>query len=250
MKNKMKWLGAVLALGLAQGAVADELLAAVAANFTDVATELGKKFQSKTGHTVKFSFGSSGKFVAQIQNGAPFDLFLSADAARPKALEEEGMSVAGSRFVYAVGTLVLWSPSVGYVDGEGEVLKKGDFAKLAIANPKAAPYGQAAMEMLQKRGLWDALSGKIVQGDSITQTFQFVETRNAQLGFIALSQVMGMDEAKRGSYWVVPADLYVPIEQQAILLQKGANSTAAKAFLEYLKSDEAKAVIKRYGYGV
>jgi molybdate transport system substrate-binding protein len=247
--KKLKWSGVVMALVLSQGAMAAEVLAAVAANFTDAANEIGQKFQAKTGHVVKFTFGSSGKFAAQIENGAPFEVLLAADAEHPVAMEEKGLGVRGTRFVYAIGRLVLWSPTPGYVDARGEVLKKNEFSKLAIANPKSAPYGLAAVEMMQKRGLWETLAPKLVQGENISQAFQFVETGNAQLGFVALSQVLAIEEPKRGSWWVVPADLHSPIDQQAILLTRGANHGAAKAFLDYLKSDEARAIIKRYGYG-
>jgi len=241
-------LGAALVLlpvGLSP-ARADETLVAVAANFTATAKEIGTAFEAATGHTVKFSFGSTGKLYAQIANGAPFQAFLAADAARPEKAEAEGLAVPGSRFTYAVGRLVLYSIDPELVDEAGAVLNDGDFKRLAIANPVTAPYGAAAVEVLNALNLKESLSDKLVQGDNIAQTLQFVTTGNAELGMLALSQVIGMDD---GSRWDIPADLYQPIRQDAVLLKTGENSDATKAFLAFLKDPEATAIIANYGYG-
>jgi molybdate transport system substrate-binding protein len=244
-------LSGALSLMLGGAALAGETKVAVAANFTDAAKEIAARFKARTGHEATLSFGSSGQFYTQIANGAPFEVFLSADVERPQKAEAEGLSVPGSRFTYATGRLVLYSKTPGLVDGPntkgGAVLKTGKFEKLSIADPKAAPYGQAAVETLTKLNLYDALKPKIVQGASITQAFQYVQTGAAELGFVALSQVIG---EPGGSRWVVPASNHTPIEQQAVLLKTGANSEAAKAFVTFLKSGEAKAIIKRYGYEV
>jgi len=236
-----------LSLMLGAAAVAGETKVAVAANFTEAAKAIAAGFQARTGHEAILSFGSSGQFYTQIANGAPYEVFLSADVERPQRAEAEGLAVPGSRFTYATGRLVLWSKTPGLVDGKGAVLSKGKFEKLAIADPKAAPYGQAAVETLTRLKLYDALKPKIVTGASISQTYQYVQTGAAELGFVALSQVMG---EQGGSRWLVPAADHSPIEQQAVLLKTGADNAAAKAFLKFLKSGEAKAIIKRYGYEV
>lgn len=236
-----------LSLMLGGAAPAGETKVAVAANFTDAAKEIAAKFKAKTGHDATLSFGSSGQFYTQIANGAPYEVFLSADVERPQKAEAEGLAVAGSRFTYATGRLVLFSKTPGLVDGKGAVLTKGKFEKLSIADPKAAPYGQAAVETLTKLKLYDTLKPKIVQGTSITQAFQYVQTGAAELGFVALSQVVN---EQGGSRWVVPAADHTPIDQQAVLLKTGQNNEAAKAFLKFLKSGDAKAIIKRYGYEV
>lgn len=244
-------LSGALSLMLGGAALAGETKVAVAANFTDAAKEIAARFKAKTGHEASLSFGSSGQFYTQIANGAPYEVFLSADVERPQKAEVEGLAVPGSRFTYATGRLVLFSRTPGLVDGPnargGAVLAKGGFEKLAIADPKAAPYGQAAVETLTKLKLYDALKPKIVTGASITQAFQYVQTGAAELGFVALSQVV---DEKGGSRWVVPASDHTPIEQQAVLLKTGQDNAAAKAFLAFLKSSEAKAIIKRYGYAV
>ena len=240
-------LSGALSLVLGGAALAGETKVAVAANFTEAAREIAARFKARTGHDASLSFGSSGQFYTQIANGAPYEVFLSADAERPQKAEAEGLAVAGSRFTYATGRLVLFSKTQGLVDGKGAVLKTGTFEKLSIADPKAAPYGQAAVETLTRLKLYDALKPKIVQGASITQAFQYVQTGAAELGFVALSQVVG---EPGGSRWVVPASNHTPIDQQAVLLKTGANSEAAKAFLTFLKSGEAKAIIRRYGYEV
>jgi molybdate transport system substrate-binding protein len=238
-------LAGAVSLVLGGTALAGETKVAVAANFTDPAKEIAARFKARTGHDASLSFGSSGQFYAQIANGAPFEVFLSADAERPLKAEAEGLAVPGSRFTYATGGLVLYSKTPGLVDGKGAVLKTGKFEKLAIADPKTAPYGEAAVETLTKLTLYDALKPKIVQGSSITQAFQYVQTGAAELGFVALSQVI---DEPGGSRWRVPAADHAPIDQQAVLLKTGEKSEAARAFLAFLKGPEAKAIIRRYGY--
>lgn len=244
-------LAGVLSLASGAAALAGETKVAVAANFTEAAKAIAARFKARTGHDATLSFGSSGQFYTQIANGAPYEVFLSADVERPQKAEAEGLTVPGSRFTYATGRLVLFSGTPGLVDSPnargGAVLAKGGFEKLAIADPKAAPYGQAAVETLTKLKLYDALKPRIVTGASITQAFQYVQTGAAELGFVALSQVV---DEKGGSRWIVPASDHTPIEQQAVLLKTGQDNAAAKAFLAFLKSSEAKAIIKRYGYAV
>lgn len=227
-------------------AFADEVNVAVAANFTDAAKEIGAAYKAKTGNDAVFSFGASGALYTQISQGAPFQVFLSADASRPKKAIDEGFGVAGSNFTYAIGKLVLWSKKEGVVTGE-DTLKNAAINKVAICDPKAAPYGQAAVETMQSLKVYDTLQPKLVQGANITQAFQFVDTGNAEIGFVALSQVVGKSE---GSQWMVPQDLYKPIKQDAVLLSKGADSKAAKDFIDFLKSPDAVAIIKKYGYEV
>lgn len=235
------------ALAIGGPARAAETQVAVAANFTEPAKAIAAAFEKASGHNAVLSFGSSGQIFTQISNGAPFEVFLSADVERPTKAEQAGLGVKGSRFTYAVGRLVLFSRTPGLVDGQGAVLKAGRFQKIAIAEPSAAPYGQAAIETMQALGVYDALSPKVVKGGSITQAYQFVATGAAELGFVALSQVVN---EPGGSRWVVPARLHAPIDQQAILLAPGRDSAAAKAFLAFLKGPQAKAVIRKYGYEV
>lgn len=225
-----------------------EVLVAVAANFTTPMQQIAADFERDTGHKAVLSFGATGKFYAQIVNGAPFEIFLSADAGTPQKLEKEGHAVAGSRFTYAVGTLALWSSKADFVDAGGEVLRSGDFRHLAIANPKTAPYGAAAIATLSKLGLLDAVQSRFVQGENIAQTLQFVSTGNADLGFVALSQVFKDGAITSGSAWVIPADFHDPILQDAVILTKGKNKPAAAALMAYLKGDTARAVIKSFGY--
>jgi molybdate transport system substrate-binding protein len=246
--QKRTFLASLFSLALvacAAPALAGETKVAVAANFTEPARAIAARFKARTGHTATLSFGSSGQFYAQIAHGAPFEVFLSADAERPQKAEAEGLAIPGTRFTYARGRLVLYSRTVGLVDGAGAVLRAGRFAKLAIADPKTAPYGQAAVETMKALGLQAALAPKLVQGASITQAYQFVATGAAELGFVALSQVMG--EAG-GSRWIVPERLHAPIDQQAVLLKPGADSAAARAFLSFLKGPDARAIIRSYGY--
>ncbi|QKL01644.1 molybdate ABC transporter substrate-binding protein [Pseudomonas sp. NY5710] len=229
---------------------ADEVQVAVAANFTAPIQAIAKDFEHDTGHKLVAAYGATGQFYAQIKNGAPFEVFLAADDTTPKKLEEEKQIVPGSRFTYAIGTLALWSAKDGYVDAKGQVLKHNAFSHLAIANPKAAPYGLAATQVLDKLQLTEATKGKIVEGQNITQAFQFVSTGNAELGFVALSQIFKDGKVTQGSAWIVPANLHDPIRQDAVLLDKGKDNAAAKALIEYLKGPKAAALIKSYGYEI
>ena len=237
----------LIALAAAAPGHAAETIVAVAANFTEPAKEIAAAFTKATGDTAVLSFGASGAFYTQISHGAPFEVFLSADAERPKKAEAEGFAVPGSRFTYAVGRLVLYSATPGLVDAKGAVLKGGGFAHLAIADPAAAPYGQAAVETLKALKLYDTLAPKIVQGSSITQAYQFVATGAAELGFVAASQVVTVTG---GSRWLVPEADHAPIVQDAVLLKTGAANPAAAKFMTFLKGAEAVAIIKRYGYEV
>jgi molybdate transport system substrate-binding protein len=228
---------------------AAEVSIAVAANFTDATRDLLALFEKVSGHTAKASFGSTGKLFTQIENGAPFEVFLAADTRRPLKAEQDGLAVPGSHFVYARGRLALWSKHAdAFADGEA-YLRTADFRHLAIANPKTAPYGLAAQQVMAHLGVWEGLQHKIVQGDSISQTFQFVATGNAEAGFIAYSQLKSW-KGDAGTTWVIPRDYYAPIEQGAVLLNKGATNPAAHAFIEFMKSDAARQIILGYGYGI
>ena len=231
---------------LASAAQADSVNVAVAANFTDAANEIATAFAAATDHEAVLSFGATGQFYTQITQGAPFEVFLAADDERPTLAVTEGYGVDGSVFTYAIGQLVLYSAEEGKVTG-AETLEAGDFQQIAIANPETAPYGKAAVETMQSLGVYDALQPKIVQGQSIGQTFQFIETGNAELGFVALGQVSQTDA---GSRWVVPQEHYEPIRQDAVLLKTGENNPAAAAFLDFLKGDESAAIIEKYGYAL
>ncbi|MDR2142559.1 MAG: molybdate ABC transporter substrate-binding protein [Deltaproteobacteria bacterium] len=239
----------ILTLGLGLNAQAEEFQVAVAANFTKPAEKIAQAFEKKTGHKAILSFGSTGNFYSQIKQEAPFAAFLAADSATPQKLENEKLIKPGSRFTYAKGALALWSKTTGYVDDKGEVLKKNQFKKLAVADPKLAPYGKAAHEALAKLGLEKAVEAKIVTGNNITQTFQFAESGNAELAFIAWSQVCQDGQLTSGSVWNVPADLYSPILQDMVILKPGENSAAVQAFADYVKSDpEARKIILSFGY--
>jgi molybdate transport system substrate-binding protein len=232
-----------------QHAVAQEVKIAVAANFTDAIRKIAAQFEKSSGHTTKISYGSTGKLYSQIEHGAPFELLLAADTKRPIKAEKEGLAVPGSHFVYAKGKLVLWSIKPGLFK-EGEAyLKSGNFKHLSLANPKTAPYGQAAIEVMQHVAISDRVKGKLVQGDSITQTFQFAATGNVDAGFVALSQIKAW-QGETGTFWEIPSAYYTPIDQAAVLLKKGESNPAATAFLAFLKSDAAREVIKEFGYGV
>ncbi|MBS1131957.1 MAG: Molybdenum transporter, periplasmic binding protein [Proteobacteria bacterium] len=228
-------------------AMADEVQVAVAANFTGPMQVIAPVFERETGHKAVLAFGATGKFYAQIANGAPFEVLLSADDETPARLEKEGLAVAGTRFTYAIGKLVLWSTDPKLIDAKGEVLKKGNFAHLALANPKTAPYGAAAMETMGKLGVLPALQARFVQGENIAQTQQFVTTGNAELGFVALSQVL-KEGRIAGSAWIVPDHLHQPILQDAVILSRGRDKPAAGALLAFLKTDKAKAIIRSFGY--
>lgn len=241
---------ALLALMSSACVRADEVQVAVAANFTAPMKVLAVQFERATGHKFLPSYGATGKFYAQIRNGAPFEVLLAADDETPARLEQEGAAAAGTRFTYAIGKLVLWSAQPGLIDDKGAILSSGTFPHLAIANPKTAPYGAAALEVLKKQNLLAALEGKLVQGENIAQAHQFVVSGNAPLGFVAMSQVFEKGQLISGSAWIVPSSLYAPIRQDAILLAKGKDKRAAIAFLAYLKSDAARALIQGYGYGL
>ncbi len=237
-----------LMLGLLGTAHAGEVSLGAAANFSATTRDLIPLFEKATGHTVKASFGSTGKLYSQIANGAPFQVFLSADAKTPKKAEEEGLAVPGTRFTYARGRLMLWSAKPRlFADGEA-YLKSGVLGRLAIANPGTAPYGLAAEQVLEHLGVWQGVQGRLVRGESISQTFQFAATGNAEVAFVALSQLKAW-KGDAGSSWEVPQTYYAPIDQQAVLLRKGEHSGAARAFLAFLKGPEARAVITHYGYG-
>lgn len=238
------------ALSATSNARAAEVTVAVAANFAGPLAKIGEGFTAATGHTLKVSAGATGKFYSQIIAGAPFELLIAADDETPKKLIAEGQAVAGSNFTYAIGKLVLWSAQPGFVDDQGAVLASGRFKHIAIANPKIAPYGQAGLQVLKARGLSDAVTPKLVTAESIAQAYQFVATGNAELGFVALSQVAVPGRPTPGSYWAVPANLYGEIRQDAVLLKAGADNPAAKALLDYLKSDAAKKLIREFGYGL
>jgi molybdate transport system substrate-binding protein len=239
----------LLALATASaGAGAADVQVAVAANFTAPMQRIAAAFEADSGHRTLLSFGSTGTFHAQIRNGAPFQVLLAADDETPARLEKEGAAVAGTRFTYAIGRLVLWSAQAGVVDDKGEVLRKPGDGRIAIANPKLAPYGAAAIESLTALGLLQALQPRFVQGENIAQTYQFAATGNAAIGFVALSQVMADGRIAKGSAWVVPASLHAPIRQDAVLLAAGKDNAAATALLAYLKGEKARAIIRSFGY--
>jgi molybdate transport system substrate-binding protein len=227
---------------------ADDVSVAVASNFTGAINRLAPEFERATGNKLVVSFGATGKFYAQIKNGAPFDVLLSADDETPRKLEKDGLGIAGTRFTYAVGQLVLWSPKKDLIDDKGEVLKRGGFQHLAIANPKTAPYGAAAEQVMRKLGVWSSLQPKLVQGESITQAFLFASSGNAALGFVALSQVRALPAEQTGSYWIVPREMHDPLRQDAVVLKPGADKPAARALLEFLRSAKAKSVMEDLGY--
>ncbi len=228
---------------------ADDIQVAVAANFSAPMKQIAALFEQETGHKVLISSGSTGKLYEQIKNGAPFQVFLAADDKTPAKLDSELLTVAGTRFTYAVGKLVLWSAKPGFVDGKGEVLRQSAFQHIAVANPKLAPYGAAAIETMTKLGVLAGIEPKIVLGENISQTQQFVASGNAELGFVALSQVMKDGKSVDGSMWVVPADLHSPICQDAVLLATGKGKPAAEELMKFLKGDKARAVIASFGYG-
>lgn len=228
-------------------ALAETIRVAVASNFSEPIKAIAAKYEDHTGHRLILVFGSTGKHYAQIKNGAPFDLFLAADTHRPQLLEQQGIAIMGSRFTYARGQLVLWSLRNNYVDAEGKVLESGEYMHLAIANPKLAPYGKAAQEVLESRELWKTLQQRLVRGESIGQTYQFVRSGNAELGFVAYSQITRPAHINTGSYWIIPQALYQPIEQQAVLLE---NNAVARDFMSFLQKQEVKTIIKLYGYDI
>lgn len=242
-----QFLLSVLLLLFTRQALAGELLVAVASNFADALKYISASFEQNTGHRVKISTGSTGKHYAQIKNGAPFDIFFAADAHRPTLLEQESLTIKDTRFTYAIGKLVLWSPKPGFVDTQGRVLEQGDFHFLSIANPKLAPYGKAAQQVLQSRGLWNSLTSKMVRGENVGHAYQFVKSGNAELGFIASSQVKRPDSPIQGSFWDVPQEFYSPIEQQLVLLK---DNEASRAFLSFVRSKEVLQMIRDHGYSI
>lgn len=221
---------------------------AVAANFASPLKQLRPLFEQQSGHELRISSASTGTLYAQIRNGAPYDVFLSADRARPERLIAEGLADASTAFVYARGRLILWSPDPELIDGHGTVLQSGDFEHLALANPRTAPYGAAAMQVLRELGLAQSLAGRIVRGENIAQTWQFVATRNAQLGFVALSQPIAANLESEGSRWLVPQDMYDPLEQMAVLLAEARDDAAAREFMQFLRSAQAVQKIRQLGY--
>ena len=235
-------------IGFVGSVQADATIVAVASNFTKPMTEIAAAFEKATGHTAKLSFGSTGKFVTQIENGAPFEVFFSADETGPSKLEKDGYAVNGSKHIYALGKLVLWSATPGLVDEHTKVLSTGNFKHLAIADPKLAPYGAAAVDYLDKQQLLEKLQAVLVLGENITQTHQFISSGNAELGFVALSQVIENGEIGTGSGWIIPSEQHKPIKQAVVLLNLGKDNPAALALVDFLKSDSAKAIIKQYGY--
>lgn len=240
--------GLLAALALSGQALAGEVQVAVAANFSAPMQAIARAFEQSSGHRVAAAYGATGQFYAQINHGAPFEVLLAADDSTPAKLEHEGAGVPGSRFTYAVGALALWSARPGYVDAAGAVLKRDTFRHLAIANPQTAPYGLAATQVLDNLGLTEAIEPKLVEGQNIAQAYQFVASGNAELGFVALSQVYKDGQITRGSAWQVPAQLHEPIRQDAVLLTKGQDNPAARALLEYLRGEQAATLIRAYGY--
>ena len=245
---KLRALWAVIAAAIALPTWAAEVQVAVAANFTAPMQKIAAEFEKDSGHKAVLAFGATGKFYAQIRHGAPFQILLAADDETPAKLDAEGLTVANTRFTYATGRLVLWSRDDGVVDNQGDVLRTAKFAHIALADPKLAPYGAAAVETLQKLGQWPRLQERVVQGENIGQTYQFVATGNAALGFVALSQVMVDGKVGKGSYWLVPASMHQALRQDAVMLNKAGDTLAATALLAYLKGDKARAIMRSYGY--
>ena len=254
--RRFLWLVITLSAAVASVTLkAEEVTVAVTTNFTAPMQKIAHAFEQDTGHKVLLAFGATGKFYAQIKNGAPFAVLLSADDETPARLEKEGVAIAGTRFTYAVGRLALWSKNPSLVDDKGQVLlsnntDKNNFKKLAIADPKLAPYGAAAIEVIERMGVIDKVRPKLVQGDSIGQAFQFVMTENAELGFVALSQISIDGRVTQGSAWVVPQNLYTPLKQDAVLLPFGKDNTAAIALMKYMRTERAQTIIRSYGYSL
>ena len=251
MRRSKPW-ALLLAIALAQPmqAGAAELRVAVAANFAAPMKGLAQAFERDTGHRLTLAFGGTGQFYAQVRHGAPFAVLLAADDETPLKLEREGLADGGTRLTYAIGRLVLWSRQPGTVDAQGQVLKTGGFERIAIANPKLAPYGAAAMEVLDRMGLRESIAPRIVEGANIAQAHQFVASGNAALGFVALSQVTEDGRLREGSAWIVPASMHEPIRQDAVVLRAGRDHPAATALMDYLKGDKAREIIRSHGYSV
>jgi len=247
IQRLLPWWVLVIVMMTVTPAFAEQAMVAVAANFIPPFREIATEFEKSTGHQLQVAGGSSGNFYTQIKNGAPFDVFFSADRERPKLLEDEGFGAKDTRFTYAIGRLVLWSPNADLIKGE-ETLRSKQYKRLAIANPKTAPYGLAAMLTMQKLELWESVQPMIVMGENIGQTMGFIESGNVQLGFVGLSQVIDSKFKGKGSRWEVPTNLHEPINQDVILLTKGKDNPAAKALMEFIGGPQAKAIIERYGY--
>ena len=248
LTSKLPWVFGIALCAVSSPTSAVDVSVAVASNFTAPMQKIALAFEQDTGHKALLAFGATGGLYAQIKNGAPFQVFLAADKEVPARIEKEGLGVTGSQFTYAIGKLVLWSKQPGLVDDKGEVLSKGGFDKLAVASPKLAPYGAATIETLTKLGLLTQLKPKFVEGSNIGQTLQFVASKNAALGFVALSQVFADGRITEGSAWIVPASFHAPILQNAVLLVQGKDNVAATALLRYLKTERAQAIISAYGY--
>lgn len=243
-----KFILIVMFFSISQYTHAEKVNVAVASNFKNTMQDIIVEFERSTEHHVLLSSGSSGKFYVQIKNGAPFDVFFSADQLVPQTLDNEGFSVLGSRSTYATGALALWSANPKFINNDANRLKSGDFTKLALANPRLAPYGIAAVEVLRSLKLKESTESDWVQGENIAQTYQFVSSGNAEIGFVALSQLMDKSHVKKGSSWVVPQEHYKPINQDVVLLNRGKNNAAAIALLNFIKSDKAQKIIRSYGY--
>jgi len=244
----LRFLGFLLFYSAAINTQAAEISVAVAANFSSVLKDIAVEFQKDTGHQLAITPGATGKFYAQISNGAPFDVFLSADDETPRKLAQEGKAIAASQFTYAIGRLALWSPSPDLVDKSADILKTDKFKFIAIANAKVAPYGQAAVQTMQKLGVLTKIEPRIVQGESIAQTYQFVSTGNAQLGFVALSQILENGKIKAGSAWIVPEEMHEQLKQDAVVFQSSKHMSACQALMEYLKTEKVKKMMASYGY--
>ncbi|QCB44856.1 molybdate ABC transporter substrate-binding protein [Hydrogenophaga sp. PAMC20947] len=247
-RHCLYFLSGVLASAVSSHATAAQAQIAVAANFAQPIKAVAELLNKTTGHTVQITLGSTGKLYAQIKNGAPFDAFLAANTEAPERLENEGLALPGSRFTYATGKLVLWSSRPDRVDPSGAVLKRPDLGKVAYANPKTAPYGAAALQVMDALGLSATLAPSLVMGESIGQAYTFVYSGNADVGFVALSQVLEGGRLKGGSMWQPPQNLYAPIKQDAVLLQRGSDNPAAVALMKLLKSPEVQTLIGAYGY--
>lgn len=248
----MRWMDRMVGLGVLvicqSAALAGEAQIAVAANFAEPIRAIAAVLEKTTGHTLRITTGATGNFYAQIRNGAPFDVFLAADLKTPEKLESEGLTQPGSRFTYATGKLVLWSASPSRVDAQGSILKDTRLGKVAYANPKIAPYGAAAVQVMDRMGATPALTPRLVQGESIGQAFNFVHSGNADVGFVAMSQVLEGGKLKSGSMWVIPQNLYDPIAQGAVVLQRASGNAAAQALITLMQSPNIKALIRSYGY--
>lgn len=244
--------GLVLGFAASNVAHAAQVTAAVAANFTKTIEEIGAEFTKDTGHTIRFSFGPTGKLFAQIKNGAPFDLYFAANESTPQMAVKENLAVEDSYFVYAQGVLVLYSPTLAVKNNAMDILKKAEFRHLSIANPKTAPYGTQAEVFLNKHDLYKTLRPKLVNGESIAHAFQYVATKNAEIGFVAKSQVVdpASPAYNNGEYWELPQSDYKPINQAAVITKHGENNQAAKAFMQYMKSPKAIEIIQGYGYNL